>query len=1032
MSLSACASATASATTLEPEVKRQRTEIPDENDVPPLDDLLVALDVALRDEETETENVLLALIARAKLDSVAAREYLALALLIAFKRRNHAASQALGMGAGERKLLRTVLGAIAIHDPEAIKLVLPLVPLYGSWRDLLVLGEQLLPVEGDEAAAIAIEDIPIVDAICTLFAEQLSTDKAAEAELPSSAAKYAPHEGRHSGKGKNNARSKLLADAIATKLGLARPDADKHSLRAAYRKLRAALNNRLAEAGHLIEPLLAARRLDAIQFAKAPKGALAKCRKAIMANPKAAERWKRAMAKSTKAVPDLDDLVRAAAEALEEAEEPDASLRLLPRRLAKAIDAMAEQRATLVAKAESLLEQLQASSTSAETAAETAEATAEAPAAGAASAEGVAVAEAIAALADGATLPALPVVLSSDASGHVRHELLMAAFLLARAQALPYVAVDGELVDVADEASAPAPAAAALVDVSDVSAGAAAPPAALPAAPLPDWEGFLARVANVRPAIGARRGAAREETARLLAGGQAMLRSVATPGAAGGRGAGDVVVLCSALAAASADPEGLTKATNLLKSEGMRLLLVHRLRAPLTAYGGGAAAVPYVPRSLRPMPPRGAETIDVCFVLDLTGSMGQWIDQCKSHVKSIIHSLKDDLAVRTVRVAFCGYRDWGERNSPHASRVVTTDFVELAEVDTITRAIGREQASGGGDGPEDVIVAIEAVNRFTWCGDVRVCVFIADAPAHGYAPGRGGDDFPRGLCPDQHTPLPELIDRMAIGHGVDLLCTKLAGYTDDMFAMFRERYRQADTSGVGFGVLPIEDSAHKFKAAILGSLSTALCTLIAPATDLAGVQTFDGQTVSALTVTLSASLRESIDAAASVLRAPTAAAVEAAGAERDEVVAAAAERVEALEAEVAAAAAALDAADDDDDDGSMDAGSDDSEGPAKAAALLRAELEAAKGTLEAAKAKPTAARASRSDAARLRAALDAEELHPVRLALGLPLPTESLATEAASALLRAGVCVKELQDKGYPDMFVKAMREAAATLARRV
>ena len=55
----------------------------------------------------------------------------------------------------------------------------------------------------------------------------------------------------------------------------------------------------------------------------------------------------------------------------------------------------------------------------------------------------------------------------------------------------------------------------------------------------------------------------------------------------------------------------------------------------------------------------------------------------------------------------------------------------------------------------------------------------------------------------------------------------------------------------------------------------------------------------------------------------------------------------------------------------------------------------------------------------------------MRLALGLPLPSESLAAEAAMALLRAGVCVGDLQDKGYPDAFVKAMREAAAELARR-
>merc|ERR1719456_423943 len=102
-----CASSSSATVTMavEPEIKRQRTD--DSNDVPPLDDLLVALDVALRDEETEVENVILALTSRARVDGVPVREYLALALLIGFKRRNHGLAQATGtMGAGERKLLR--------------------------------------------------------------------------------------------------------------------------------------------------------------------------------------------------------------------------------------------------------------------------------------------------------------------------------------------------------------------------------------------------------------------------------------------------------------------------------------------------------------------------------------------------------------------------------------------------------------------------------------------------------------------------------------------------------------------------------------------------------------------------------------------------------------------------------------------------------------------------------------------------------------------------------------------------------------
>ena len=50
------------------------------------------------------------------------------------------------------------------------------------------------------------------------------------------------------------------------------------------------------------------------------------------------------------------------------------------------------------------------------------------------------------------------------------------------------------------------------------------------------------------------------------------------------------------------------------------------------------------------LPARGSEQLDVAFVLDLTGSMGSWIDQCKTHVASIIASLRSDLDVAEVVV----------------------------------------------------------------------------------------------------------------------------------------------------------------------------------------------------------------------------------------------------------------------------------------------------------------------------------------------------------------------------------------------
>ena len=53
-------------------------------------------------------------------------------------------------------------------------------------------------------------------------------------------------------------------------------------------------------------------------------------------------------------------------------------------------------------------------------------------------------------------------------------------------------------------------------------------------------------------------------------------------------------------------------------------------------------------------------------------------------------NLSPTLGVRTVRVSFCGYRDWGERNSPHAPRVVPVDFVPMEDVGQIVDVLRRE------------------------------------------------------------------------------------------------------------------------------------------------------------------------------------------------------------------------------------------------------------------------------------------------------------------------------------------------------
>ena len=255
-----------------------------------------------------------------------------------------------------------------------------------------------------------------------------------------------------------------------------------------------------------------------------------------MKDAAAAARWKRAMATSSKAVPDITDLLQAAAEAIAEEAEPDEDVRLTARRLRKAVAAAREARAKLLHRAEEV--------------AGAAEGALEADAPGAA-----------AALQATARLPTLPVVLSaSGLRPHMRDDraLLMAAFVAARAQALSHVAVDGALVELSDPPAEPPVTAGA----SCAAAAASSAAAAEAEAPEPSFEAFVARAAAAAAAA-AVPAAAASANARLLAGGAAMLGTVE------GR-AGDVLALCTGFAPA-AEPDELSRTTALLKAEGLGL-----------------------------------------------------------------------------------------------------------------------------------------------------------------------------------------------------------------------------------------------------------------------------------------------------------------------------------------------------------------------------------------------------------------------------------------------------------------------------
>jgi hypothetical protein len=119
--------------------------------------------------------------------------------------------------------------------------------------------------------------------------------------------------------------------------------------------------------------------------------------------------------------------------------------------------------------------------------------------------------------------------------------------------------------------------------------------------------------------------------------------------------------------------------------------------------------------------------VEVAFVLDTTGSMGDLIDGAKRKIWSIATTIVETNPDADIAMALVAYRDLGDEY------VVKTEHLS-EDIQGIYGKLVRLQADGGDDTPESVNKALdEAVNGLQWStgGNVKRIVFlVGDAPPH--------------------------------------------------------------------------------------------------------------------------------------------------------------------------------------------------------------------------------------------------------------------------------------------------------------
>lgn len=118
--------------------------------------------------------------------------------------------------------------------------------------------------------------------------------------------------------------------------------------------------------------------------------------------------------------------------------------------------------------------------------------------------------------------------------------------------------------------------------------------------------------------------------------------------------------------------------------------------------------------------------IDIAFMVDATGSMGDELEYLKEELTDVISKVKGKNENTTVNMGAVFYRDKGE-----AYVTKKSDF--STNIDKTVNFIKEQSAEDGGDFPEAVETALdESINNLEWSEDAtsRILFLVLDAPPH--------------------------------------------------------------------------------------------------------------------------------------------------------------------------------------------------------------------------------------------------------------------------------------------------------------
>ena len=186
-------------------------------------------------------------------------------------------------------------------------------------------------------------------------------------------------------------------------------------------------------------------------------------------------------------------------------------------------------------------------------------------------------------------------------------------------------------------------------------------------------------------------------------------------------------------------------------------------------------------------------SLDLLFIMDITGSMTPYLEEVKKNIYTIINGIIEECPGIDINLGFIGYRDFYEE-------YIDIDFTQnYAYLKSI---IDEADAYGGGDLPEDVAFALELALEKNWKSKARFAVFVADAPGHGE---KYGGNKVYGLEPERRL-IEEMISEMAEGN-IYLFCPRISSKTDIMFKLFEDIYNEKKPNNTMFQIIDNKETS---------------------------------------------------------------------------------------------------------------------------------------------------------------------------------------------------------------------------------